>query len=301
MKIVRETNLGLGKLRRGKVRDCYDLEPYILLVVTDRISAFDVVMPEGIPYKGKVLNNLSAFWFKKTAHIVENHVETTDIDRIIERYPALDKNKALLEGRTTLGRRAEPVPVECVVRGYLAGSAYKEYMEKGTVAEIPMPRGMKRSQKFNSPLFTPATKAESGHDENISVQKMKDIVGAQLTGRIIKTSLELYNCASEYAAGRGILIADTKFEFGLLDGKLVLIDEMLTPDSSRFWLAADYKPGVDQKGFDKQPLRDWLEKLVAQGKWHKAPPGPELPEEIVSYMSKLYLKSYNMLTGEEIN
>jgi len=300
MEIIRETNLGLGPMRRGKVRDCYDLDPYLLLVATDRMSAFDVVMPTGIPYKGKVLNSLSAFWFEKTAHIVENHVVITDVERIIQLYPGLAKWKDLLKGRTTLAKRASTVPVECVVRGYLAGSAHKEYADKGTVAEIAIPRGMKLSQKFDPPLFTPAIKAETGHDENISIGKMKDIIGAELAEKIIRTSLDLYNFAADYASSRGILIADTKFEFGLFDGRLILIDELFTPDSSRFWLSANYRPGENQQGFDKQPLRDWLEKLVAAGKWDKTPPGPQLPDDVVNYMSELYRKAFTMLTGEVI-
>jgi phosphoribosylaminoimidazole-succinocarboxamide synthase len=300
MEIIRETNLGLGPTRRGKVRDCYELDTYLLLVATDRMSAFDVVMPTGIPYKGKVLNSLSAFWFEKTAHIVENHVVTTEVERIIQLYPDLAKWKELLKGRTTLAKRASTVPVECVVRGYLAGSANKEYANKGTVAETAMPRGMKLSQKFDPPLFTPAIKAETGHDENISIGKMKDIIGAELAEKIIRTSLDLYNFAADYASSRGILIADTKFEFGLFDGRLILIDELFTPDSSRFWLAANYRPGENQQGFDKQPLRDWLEKLVAAGKWDKTPPGPQLPDDVVNYMSELYRKAFTMLTGAVI-
>lgn len=300
MGVVRETNLGVGTLRRGKVRDCYQLEDYLLLVATDRISAFDVVMPGGIPFKGKVLNSLSAFWFEKTRGIARNHVVSTDIAEIIARVPELAGQEELLRGRTTLGLRAETVPVECVVRGYLAGSAWTEYCEKGTVAEASMPSGLERSHKFDTPLFTPAIKAETGHDENISIGRMKTMLGRGLSEQIIETSLALYNSASAYAAGRGVLIADTKFEFGLIEGRLVLIDEVLTPDSSRFWLAGDYRPGVDQKGFDKQPLRDWLQKLTDAGKWDKTPPGPELPAEIVEYMSGLYRKAYKILTGEEI-
>ena len=187
-----------------------------------------------------------------------------------------------------------------VVRGYLAGSAYQEYITRGTVAEVEMPAGLERSQKFDSPLFTPATKAESGHDENISIDRMKELIGDELAQQIIRTSLELYQFASDYAATRGVIIADTKFEFGLVDGRLILIDELLTPDSSRFWLAENYRPGENQQGFDKQPLRDWLQKLTDEGKWDKNPPGPELPPDIVSYMSGLYRKAYKMLTGCEI-
>ena len=300
MNVVRETDLGIGSLRRGKVSDCYQLDDYLLLVATDRMSAFDVVMPNGIPYKGKVLSSLSKFWFDKTSQIVANHVVTTDVDEIIERIPELSGKEDLLRGRTTLGRLAEPIAVECVVRGYLAGSAWVEYQEEGTVAEAEMPEGMVLSQKFDTPLFTPATKAESGHDENISIGRMKAMIGRGLSEQIIETSLKLYNFASEYAATRGVLLADTKFEFGLLDGKLVLIDEILTPDSSRFWLSKDYSPGEEQQGFDKQPLRNWLQELTDQGKWDKNPPGPELPEHIINYMSDLYQSAYKLLTGESI-
>ena len=300
MVVVRETNLGIGKLRRGKVRDCYQLDGYILLVATDRISAFDVVMPNGIPNKGKVLSRLSKFWFDKTSHIVDNHVVTTEVEEIVERIPKLADKEKLLGGRTTLGRLAQPIAVECVVRGYLAGSAWTEYREKGTVAEVEMPEGMLRSQKFDTLLFTPATKAESGHDENISIGRMKAMIGRGLAEQMIEASLKLYNFASDYAATRGMLIADTKFEFGLMDGKLILIDEILTPDSSRFWLGEDYRPGENQKGFDKQPLRNWLQKLTDQGKWDKNPPGPELPEDVITYMSNLYKSVYKLLTGEDI-
>ena len=300
MQAITETNLNIGKLRRGKVRDCYELDDYLLLVVTDRISAFDVVMPSGIPYKGRVLNGLSSFWFEKTGHLAENHVVTTDVGRIAEMFPELAAEEKLLDGRTTLGRKAQPLPVECVVRGFLAGSAYVEYTQQGTVSEVPMPSGMTRNQKFEKPIFTPATKAESGHDENISIEKMKEMIGDTLAQRIIEVSLSLYNFACEVAAQRGILVADTKFEFGMIGDKLVLIDEMLTPDSSRFWLAENYQPGNHQEGFDKQPLRDWLQKLTDQGKWDKSPPAPELPPEIVSYMSELYRRAYRMITGKEI-
>jgi phosphoribosylaminoimidazole-succinocarboxamide synthase len=301
MQAIRETSLNIGKLRRGKVRDCYELDDYLLLVVTDRISAFDVVMPNGIPYKGRVLNGLSSFWFEKTAHIVENHVITTDPARMVELIPELAGREQELEGRTILGRKAEPLPVECVVRGYLAGSAWEEYSKHGTVAEARMPAGILRNQKFDTPLFTPAIKAESGHDENISIDKMKELLDPGLVDRIIDTSIKLYNFACEVAAQRGLLIADTKFEFGLIGGTLILIDEIFTPDSSRFWLAESYAAGTHQEGFDKQPLRDWLQKLTDEGKWDKTPPAPELPQDIVDYMSELYCRAFKMITGMEIN
>ncbi|MEA2064338.1 MAG: phosphoribosylaminoimidazolesuccinocarboxamide synthase [Gemmatimonadota bacterium] len=301
MQTVREVNLDIGELYRGKVRDCYAMDDYLLLIVTDRISAFDVVMPGGIPDKGRVLNGVSSFWFGKTGHIVKNHVVTTDVGRIVEMFPALAGQEEVLKGRTTLGRRAEAIPVECVVRAYLAGSAWVEYQERGTVAEAPMPGSMLRNQKFGEPLFTPATKAESGHDENISIGKMKELVGGELTDKIIGISMSLFDFATREVARRGLLLVDTKFEFGMLDGELVLIDEIFTPDSSRYWLAKDYEPGTHQEGFDKQPLRDWLQKLTDEGKWDKTPPAPELPAEIVNYMSDLYRGAYKMITGSELS
>ncbi|MBW7996255.1 MAG: phosphoribosylaminoimidazolesuccinocarboxamide synthase [Candidatus Glassbacteria bacterium] len=301
MDVIRETSLGAGNLRRGKVRDCYEFDEYLLLVVTDRISAFDVVMPDGIPDKGRVLSQISAFWFDKLKDIVRNHVVTTDVAEIVKLIPELAGNEDGLEGRSLLAVKTEPIAVECVVRAYLAGSAWSEYAEKGTVAEVELPSGMVRSQKFDSPMFTPAIKAESGHDENISIGRMKAMIGRGLSERMIETSFALFNAATEYAATRGMLIADTKFEFGLLDGHLILIDEIFTPDSSRFWMADEYRPGVDQKGFDKQPLRDWLQKLTDEGKWDKTPPAPELPDDVVGYMSELYRKAFRMITGGEVN
>lgn len=301
MEIIRETDLGIGTVRRGKVRDCYTLNGELLLVATDRMSAFDVVMPGGIPSKGRVLNSLSAFWFGLTRHIVENHIETTEVDKIVARYPKLKGREKILDGRTALCRKAESISVECVVRGYITGSAWDEYKSRGTVAEQVMPKDLKESQKFPSPIFTPAIKAETGHDENISVQRMRKLIGIELADKIIDTSIRLYEFASEYAAGRGILIADTKFEFGLIAGRLVLIDEIFTPDSSRFWLTSEYREGHKQKGFDKQPLRDWLQDLTDQGKWDKTPPGPDLPDDVVRHMSELYKSAFRMLTGKEID
>lgn len=300
MDVIRDTDLGVGTLRRGKVRDCYEFDKYLLLVVSDRISAFDVVMPAGIPYKGKVLNQVSSFWFDMTGDIIQNHVVTTDVAKMVQLLPELAGHEQTLEGRSLLATRTEPIPVECVVRAYVAGSAWSEYTEHGTVAEVEMPVGMVKSQKLDSPMFTPAIKAESGHDENISIGRMKSILGRGLSESIIEVSFELFKKASEYAATRGMLIADTKFEFGLLDGHLMLIDEIFTPDSSRFWMIDEYKPGKDQKGFDKQPLRDWLQKLTDEGKWDKTPPAPELPGEVVNYMSDLYRKAFKMITGGEV-
>ncbi len=300
MDIIRETNLGVGTFRRGKVRDCYELDDYLLLVVTDRISAFDVVMPGGIPDKGKVLNQVSSFWFEMTKDIVKNHVVTTDVAEMVKRLPELAGHEQVLKGRSLLATRTETIPVECVVRAHLAGSAWSEYLERGTVAEVKMPAGMVKSQQFETPMFTPAIKAESGHDENISIGRMKNMIGRGLSESIIETSFALFKKASDYAATRGMLIADTKFEFGLHDGHLMLIDEIFTPDSSRFWMIDEYEPGKDQQGFDKQPLRDWLQKLTDEGKWDKTPPAPELPAEVVNYMSDLYRKAFRMITGDEV-
>ncbi len=300
MDIIRETDLGVGTFRRGKVRDCYELDDYLLLVVTDRISAFDVVMPGGIPDKGKVLNQVSSFWFEMTKDIVRNHVVTTDVAEMVKKLPGLAGHEQVLEGRSLLATRTETIPVECVVRAYVAGSAWSEYTERGTVAEVKMPAGMVKSQKLDTPMFTPAIKAESGHDENISIGRMKNMIGRGLSESIIETSFALFKKASDYAATRGMLIADTKFEFGLLDGHLMLIDEIFTPDSSRFWMIDEYEPGKDQQGFDKQPLRDWLQKLTDEGKWDKTPPAPELPAEVVDYMSDLYRKAFRMITGDEV-
>ena len=301
MDAIRETNLGTGALRRGKVRDCYEFDNYLLLVVSDRISAFDVVMPNGIPFKGKVLNQISSFWFDMTKDIIQNHVVTTDPAEMVKRLPELAGHEQILEGRSLLATKTEAIPVECVVRAYVAGSAWSEYTERGTVAEVEMPKGMLKSQKLDTPMFTPAIKAESGHDENISIGRMKNILGRGLSESIIETSFALFKKASEHAATRGMLIADTKFEFGLLDGHLMLIDEIFTPDSSRFWMIDEYEPGKDQKGFDKQPLRDWLQKLPDEGKWDKTPPAPELPDDVINYMSDLYRSAFKMITGGEVN
>jgi len=292
--VLMETNLeGVKLFKRGKVRDIYDLGDMLLFVATDRISAFDYVLPNGIPYKGKVLTGLSAFWFEFTKDISPNHMITADVSQ----YPEeLQKFADLLRGRSMLVRKAERIDIECVVRGYIAGSAWREYRESGTVCGMRLPEGLRESDKLPEPIFTPATKSETGHDENIPISKMIDLIGRELTDRIIETSLKLYRKAAEYAEGRGIIIADTKFEFGLINGELVVIDEMLTPDSSRFWDKADYKPGRPQKSFDKQYVRDYLESIG----WNKQPPVPSLPDEVVRNTSLKYLEAYRRITGRDL-
>ncbi|MCX8052263.1 MAG: phosphoribosylaminoimidazolesuccinocarboxamide synthase [Armatimonadetes bacterium] len=309
--IVTSTDIkGLKKHATGKVRDVYDLGDALLLVATDRISAFDVVLPTGIPDKGKVLTQLSLFWFELTKDIVENHVVTGDIDEIIERIGTAgvsdpDQYRDLLDGRSMIGVKAKPCPIECVVRGYLAGSAWKEYTalreasgDGGPVVlhGIELPGDMVESQKLPKPVFTPATKESVGHDINISAQQACEIVGEEIGRQLEALSLAIYNRASDYAAERGIIISDTKFEFGELDGRLILIDEVLTPDSSRFWDASLYKPGQSQPSFDKQFVRDYLLTLD----WDKTYPGPELPPEIVSKTAEKYREAYRRLVGKEL-
>ncbi len=278
---------------RGKVRDIYDLDGFLLIVVTDRLSAFDVVLPDPIPMKGIVLNLLSAFWFEQTAHIVPNHM----VSIRVEEYPAACAPLGeTLRGRSMLVRKAEPLPIECVVRGYLSGSGWKEYRETGEVCGIKLPDGLQNSSKLDQPIFTPSTKAEEGHDENISFDKAAEIVGREVAEEVRRVSLELYTFARDQAARQGIIIADTKFEFGFLDGDLILIDEALTPDSSRFWPAALYKPGLAQPSFDKQYVRDYLEEL----EWDKTPPAPSLPEEVIRRTTEKYVEAYSLITGKDI-
>jgi len=277
-------------LARGKVRDIYDLGSQLLIVATDRISAFDVVMPNGIPDKGRVLTQMSLFWFEFTESIVENHLATADVTE----YPAsIGKYLEVLAGRSMVVRRAEVVPVECVVRGYLAGSGWKEYQESGTVCGIELPAGLKESDTLPQPIFTPATKAESGHDINITPAEAMGITGEETYRELERLSLAVYTKAADYARERGIIIADTKFEFGRAGGELILIDEVLTPDSSRFWPMDEYEPGRSQKSFDKQPVRDYLESTG----WDKKPPAPPLPSEVVESTSARYREALTLLTG----
>ena len=274
------------------MRDIYDLGDRLLIVATDRISAFDVVMPNPIPDKGKVLTQLSKFWFELTKEIVPNHVISTEV----EDFPKECKPyQEILRGRSMLVVKTEPLSVECVVRGYLSGSGWEEYKKKGEVCGIPLSKGLLESSKLEEPIFTPATKAEMGlHDENITFEKVEKIVGKELAKRLKSLSLAIYKKARDFAEQRGILIADTKMEFGMKDGKLLLIDELLTPDSSRFWPKDGYRPGGSQKSFDKQFLRDYLLSL----KWDKSPPAPELPEEIIRKTREKYLEAYERLGGK---
>lgn len=279
-------------VRRGKVRDVYDLGETLLIVSTDRISAFDVVMPNPIPGKGKVLTALSLFWFEMFQGKIEHHLLASDVAD----FPAaVHPYKDQLEGRSMLVKKARVVPIECICRGYLAGSGWKEYQKLQTVCGIPLPAGLRQCDQLPRALFTPSTKAEEGHDENISPDKAAEIVGKSLARALEEKTLLLYTQAAEYARSRGVIIADTKFEFGTLpDGRLILVDEILTPDSSRFWPADEYEPGRDQASFDKQYVRNYLESLS----WNKTPPGPELPEEVVRGTQQRYLEAYEKLTGK---
>ena len=292
--VILETNLdGVSLARRGKVRDVYDLGEHLLIVATDRISAFDYVLGTGIPDKGRVLTQLSAFWFDHVADLVPHHLVSVDVND----FPAvLRPHRHVLSGRSMLVRKTDPLPVECVARGYLSGSGWKEYQKTGAVCAIALPAGLRESDKLPRPIFTPATKAETGHDENISEAEAGRIVGADLIGRLRDLTLAIYGRGVAHAATRGILIADTKFEFGLDGDELVLIDEVLTPDSSRFWPAASYRPGQGQPSFDKQFVRDYLERI----KWNKQPPVPSLPDDVVMQTREKYIDAYRLLTGREL-
>ena len=293
--VVETTLADLQLLRRGKVRDVYAVdEDRLLIVATDRISAFDSVSPTPIERKGEVLTALSRFWFAKLGHVVPNHLLTTDIDEM----PDVVRNHANeLRGRSMLVRRTEVFPVECVVRGYLSGSGWKDYQRTGQVCGHQLPAGLRESEKLAAPIFTPATKAETGHDENISEQQMADIVGNESTEFLRDVSLRIYQEASDYARSREIIIADTKFEFGRdRDGRIILIDEVLTPDSSRFWPMDSYEVGKSQASFDKQYVRDYLESV----KWDKQPPAPTLPPEVAAATTARYLEAYELLVGEKL-
>jgi phosphoribosylaminoimidazole-succinocarboxamide synthase len=284
---------GIRKLKSGKVREIFDLGDHLLFVASDRISAFDVIMPNGIPRKGEVLTQISYFWFAQTESFQPNHL----ISRANDPLPAkLQPFAAKLARRSMIVKKASPLAIECVVRGYLAGSGWKEYQERQSVCGIKLPPGLKESSELPEPLFTPATKAESGHDENISFVEAARIVGEDIAEQARAASMKIYNFARDYARQRGIIIADTKFEFGLLDGKLILIDELLTPDSSRFWPADQYQPGKSQPSFDKQFVRDYLETLD----WNKTPPGPVLPPEVVAKSQAKYFEAYERLTGKRL-
>jgi phosphoribosylaminoimidazole-succinocarboxamide synthase len=284
---------GVKKLKSGKVREVFDLGDRLLFVASDRISAFDVIMPNGIPRKGEVLTQISYFWFAQTESFQPNHLLSRANDPLPENLqPFADK----IERRSMIVKKCQPLAIECVVRGYLAGSGWKEYQKSQTVCGIKLPSGLKEASELPEPIFTPATKAETGHDENISFDEARKITGGEIAEQARASSLKIYNFARDYARKRGIIIADTKFEFGLLDGKLILIDEVLTPDSSRFWPAGQYAPGRGQPSFDKQFVRDYLETLD----WDKSPPGPKLPDDVVAKTSAKYLEAYEKLTGKKL-
>lgn len=292
MKVLRETKFaGLSPSARGKVRDIYDLGDKLLIVATDRLSAFDVILPTPIPDKGRVLTQLSLFWFDLLKDVIPNHVLSAT------EFPApFDKFRDELEGRSMLVRKTHPLPIECVVRGYVSGSGWKDYRATGKICGISLPNGLLESGRLPEPIFTPATKAVSGHDENIPFEQAECMVGKELAEKVRVVSLELYRRASAHAEPRGIILADTKFEFGLLNGELIWIDEALTPDSSRFWPAAHYNPGGPQASFDKQFVRDYLERM----RWPKTPPGPELPPEVVDATREKYREAYRILTSREL-
>jgi phosphoribosylaminoimidazole-succinocarboxamide synthase len=314
-RVVLETDLaGLRRLNRGKVRDLYELDgPFdrersrtaqgrpegnrtggaVLIVATDRISAFDSILPTGIPHKGAVLTNLTLFWLDFLQGVVENHLITADVEKM---GPKVRPYADILRGRSMLVKKAAVFPIECVVRGYLAGSGWKSYQNSGAVCGVRLPKGLRESEKLPEPIFTPATKAASGHDENISFEQSAEILGRETAETLRRGTLEVYRKASDYARARGIIICDTKLEWGVADGRILLIDEVLTPDSSRFWPAAGYQPGRAQPSFDKQYVRDWL---LGAG-WNREPPAPPLPEEVVRKTSEKYLQAYEILTGKPL-
>lgn len=295
MRVVRETQFGgIAPAARGKVRDIYDLGDKLLIVASDRLSAFDVVLPTGIPDKGRVLTQLSFFWFNLLHDVIPSHVlSATDFPAAFNAY------RDELAGRSMVVRKTQPLPIECVVRGYVSGSGWKDYRETGKICGIALPAGLRESDRLPEPIFTPATKAVTGHDENIPLEQAASLVGKELAERVRAVSIELYRRAAAYAEPRGILVADTKFEFGVLPGaagELIWIDEALTPDSSRFWPAAEYKPGGPQPSFDKQFVRDYLERI----QWPKAPPGPELPADVVAATRAKYREAFRILAGHEL-
>jgi phosphoribosylaminoimidazole-succinocarboxamide synthase len=293
MEVLRETHFaGLKPVARGKVRDIYDLGDKLLIVATDRLSAFDVILPTPIPDKGRVLTQLSLFWFDLLKDIIPNHVLSA------KDFPApFDAHRDELAGRSMIVRKTQPLPIECVVRGYVSGSAWKDYRATGEICGIALPAGLRESDRLPEPIFTPATKAAAGHDENISFERAAELVSKDIAERVRDVSLQIYRRAAAYAEPRGVILADTKFEFGLLNGELIWIDEALTPDSSRFWPAAQYQPGGPQPSFDKQFVRDYLERI----RWPKTPPGPELPAEVVASTRAKYREAYRILAGRELD
>ena len=293
IRVIRQTHFaGLTPAARGKVRDIYDLGDKLLIVVTDRLSAFDVVLPTPIPDKGRVLTQLSLFWFNLLKDVIPNHVlSATD-------FPApFDKHREELAGRSMVVRKTKPLPIECVARGYVSGSGWKDYRTTGEICGVALPAGLRESDRLPEPIFTPATKAASGHDENISFEQAAALIGKELAEKVRAVTLEIYRRAASYAEPRGIILADTKFEFGLLNNQLLWIDEALTPDSSRFWPAAEYNPGGPQPSFDKQFVRDYLERI----RWPKTPPGPELPPEVVDATRAKYREAFRILAGRELD
>lgn len=303
---VRITELPLPLVRRGKVRDVYAVgEDHLLLVATDRVSAFDVVMNEPIPFKGAVLTQLSAWWLRKLearfGDALPHHMVSADVQQIVAQVPPLEAHREMLAGRAMLCLRTDVVPIECVVRGYLAGSAWKEYAAHGTLAGEALPSGLLESSQLTPPLFSPATKAESGHDENITTAAVATQLGAQQAADLERYSRAIYDFGRETAAPRGIIVADTKFEFGMRHGRLVLIDEVLTPDSSRFWPADQYSPGQSQPSFDKQPLRDWLDAQRRAARWNGDAPGPTLPDDVVVATRDRYLDAFARITGAPLD
>ncbi len=300
--VLIESKLPLPLLRRGKVREVYEVdEGTLLLVASDRVSAFDVVLNEPVPHKGAVLTQMSAFWFERLAAVIPNHCLSADADEIVARVPALAGQRDAIAGRAMLVRRTTPTPFECVVRGYLSGSAWAEYRQSGTLAGEPLAASLVESARLDPPIFSPATKAEEGHDENVTFEHMARVLGRAPAERLRRASLELYGAGRAYAAERGIIIADTKFEFGTTaDGTLLVIDEILTPDSSRFWPADRYQAGGSQPSFDKQPLRDYLAGLKREGRWNGNAPPPPLPSGVVSATSERYRDAYRRISGRDL-
>jgi phosphoribosylaminoimidazole-succinocarboxamide synthase len=302
MTAVAATHLPLRRIGRGKVRDIYEVDDErLLLVATDRVSAFDVVMREPIPHKGVVLTQISAWWFGQLSDLVDHHMLSADADEIVDAVPPLEGSRADLAGRAMLCRRASVFPIECVIRGYITGSAWKEYAARGTLAGEPLPRGLRESDRLQPPIFSPATKAVTGHDENITVRRMSEIVGDDVARDLERLTRDVYERGREIAERRGIIIADTKFEFGRTEsGQILLVDEVLTPDSSRFWPGDEYQPGRSQPSFDKQPLRDYLDAERKAGRWDGEDPPPSLPPEVVHATSERYLEAYTRLTGRAL-
>ena len=294
--------LPLPLVRRGKVREVYEVDAQtLLLVASDRVSAFDVVLREPVPHKGAVLTQLSAFWFERLASVISSHFLSAEAEEIVARLPALEPFRTTLTGRAMLVRRTTPVPFECVVRGYITGSAWAEYQRAGTLAGEPLARGLVESARLDPPIFSPATKADVGHDENVTLRHVTEALGHALAEQLERASLGLYEAGRAYAAPRGIIIADTKFEFGTTpDGRVLVIDEILTPDSSRFWPADRYAPGRGQPSFDKQPLRDYLAGLKQEGQWDGNAPPPPLPAAVVQATSDRYLEAYRRITGKPL-